>query len=308
VLGIEGDLTAASYALAEVEQINFDKIGSNLATSFGAILAGLRGGDDATRTIEEQLGIGRARGQGEAVKCALWGSAMLHNGRGEYARALTAANEAMQHPWEWAGYPRFAELIEAAVRCEHTEIATAALARLKESTEPSGSDWAMGVQHRSEALLADGTAAEDLYRAAIEHLIRTPLRPDLARAHLLYGEWLRRENRHVDAREQLRTAHDSFTEMGMLAFGERARIELAATGETVRKRTVEARDALTPQEAHIAQLAAEGLTNVEIGERLFISHRTVEFHLRKVFSKLGVTSRRQLREVLPQQQRLAGSR
>jgi DNA-binding CsgD family transcriptional regulator len=308
VFGIEGDLSAASFALAEVEQINGDMIGSNLPTSFGAILAGLQGGDDAARAIEEQLAIGRARGSGEAVKIALWGSALLHNGMGQSAPALAAATEAMQHPWEWAGMPRFAELIEAAVRCEEREVANEALARLKDSTEPSGTDWAIGVQRRSEALLADGDSADDLYRKAIEHLARTPLRPDLARAHLLYGEWLRLEDRRVDARSHLLIAHELFTEVGMRAFAERTRHELAATGETVRKQVVEKRDALTSQEAHIAQLAADGFTNPEIGEQLFISHRTVEFHLRKVYTKLGVTSRRQLREVLPRQRRLTATK
>jgi DNA-binding CsgD family transcriptional regulator len=172
------------------------------------------------------------------------------------------------------------------------------LERRAETTEPSGSEWAIGIQTRSLALLTDGTAAEDLYREAIDRLSRTTIRPELGRAHLLYGEWLRRENRRVDAREHLRSAHEMFTTMGIHGFAERTRHELLATGESVRKRAVNTFDEFTPQEEHIARLAAEGRTNPEIGAQLFISPRTVEWHLRKVFTKLGVTSRRQLRETL----------
>jgi DNA-binding CsgD family transcriptional regulator len=192
------------------------------------------------------------------------------------------------------------ELIEAAARCGQSAEGAATLERLKDITEPSGTDWAIGVQRRSEALLAEGVAAEDAYRDAIDHLSRTSIRPELARAHLVYGEWLRRQNRRVDARKQLRTAHEMLTAMGIQGFAERARHELLATGETVRKRNVDSFDELTPQEAHIARLAADGCTNPEIGAQLFISPRTVEWHLRKVFTKLGITSRRGLRAALPQ--------
>ena len=160
-------------------------------------------------------------------------------------------------------------------------------------------DWALGMQARSRAMLSEGEAAERLYREAIERLGRTRLRPELARAHLLYGEWLRRENRRVDARAQLRAAHDLFVTIGMEAFAERARGELLATGERVRKRTAETRDELTPQELQIARLARDGLSNPEIGARLFLSPRTVEWHLRKVFSKLGIRSRQELSRALP---------
>ena len=166
-------------------------------------------------------------------------------------------------------------------------------------TRASGNDWGLGIEARSRALLSDGEAAERLYREAIERLGRTRLRPELARAHLLYGEWLRRENRRVDARTQLRTAHDMFVAIGMEAFAERTRIELLATGETVRKRTVETRDELTAQERQIARLARDGLSNPEIGARLFLSPRTVEWHLRKVFTKLGIGSRKELAAALP---------
>jgi ATP/maltotriose-dependent transcriptional regulator MalT len=177
--------------------------------------------------------------------------------------------------------------------------------RIEEETLASDTDWGLGIHARSRALLSEGEAAERLYREAIDRLGRTQLRPDLARAHLIYGEWLRRAGRRIDAREQLRTAHDMFVAIGMESFAERARRELLATGERVRKRTVETRDELTPQEEQIARLARDGLSNTEIGARLFLSARTVEWHLRKVFSKLGISSRKELREALPHQKRAA---
>ncbi|HEY2808487.1 MAG TPA: LuxR C-terminal-related transcriptional regulator, partial [Steroidobacteraceae bacterium] len=191
------------------------------------------------------------------------------------------------------------ELIEAASRTGQTQLAAEALDRLAEATSVGQTDWARGIHARSRALLSDGEDADASYREAIERLGRTPLRPELARAHLLYGEWLRREGRRTDARAQLRTAHDMFDAIGMEAFAGRARRELAATGETARQRTVEARDTLTPQEAQIARLAREGLSNPEIGARLFISARTVQYHLGKVFTKLEISSRMQLQRALP---------
>ena len=197
------------------------------------------------------------------------------------------------------------EFIEAAARSGRAEGADDALKRLAESTRASGTDWALGIEARSRALLSDGEAAESLYREAIERLGRTRIRFELARAHLLYGEWLRRERRRMDAREQLRRAHEMLSDMGAEAFAERARRELAATGETVRKRSVETRDQLTAQEAQIARLARDGLSNPEIGARLFISPRTVEYHLHKVFTKLRIGSRIQLDGALPSEPRLA---
>jgi DNA-binding CsgD family transcriptional regulator len=191
------------------------------------------------------------------------------------------------------------ELVEAAVRGGDAALAGDALERLAETTQPCCTDFALGMEARSRALLSDGAAADELYREAIDRLRRTQLRPELARAQLLYGEWLRREGRRVDAREQLRIAHDLFATIGMEAFAERARRELLATGEKVRKRSDEARDLLTPQEEQIARLARDGLSNPEIGARLFISARTVKYHLGKVFIKLGISSRGQLRRVLP---------
>ena len=191
------------------------------------------------------------------------------------------------------------ELIEAASRTGQTQLAADALGRLAEATSAGQTDWGQGIYSRSRALLSDGADAEGWYRDAVDRLSRTGFRPELARAHLLYGEWLRREGRRTDARAQLRTAYDMCAAIGMEAFAERARRELLATGETVRTRTAERHDQLTPQEAQIAQLARAGLSNPEIGARLFISARTVQYHLGKVFTKLEISSRRQLQRALP---------
>jgi DNA-binding CsgD family transcriptional regulator len=225
---------------------------------------------------------------------------VLHNGLGRYREAMAAAQTASDDTPElfvsvWAAL----ELLEAATRSDEPELARKALERIVAATAVAPTDWALGIEARSRALVSEGAAAERLYQEAIERLGRTRLRPELARAHLLYGEWLRRENRRVDARAQLRAAHDQFTSIGMEAFAERTRGELLATGERVRKRTVETRDELTEQERRIAQLARDGLSNPEIGARLFLSPRTVEWHLRKVFSKLGIRSRRELAKALP---------
>jgi DNA-binding CsgD family transcriptional regulator len=187
------------------------------------------------------------------------------------------------------------ELVEAAARCGSPERGTDAVRRLSESTTASGTDWALGVEARSRALLSSGEPADRLYREAIERLGRTRMGAELARAHLVYGEWLRRENRRTEAREQLRSAYQMLTAMGMEGFADRARGELLATGESVRKRTVDTLTDLTAQEAQIAKLARDGRTNQEIGSQLFISPRTVEWHLGNVFTKLGITSRKDLR-------------
>ena len=210
------------------------------------------------------------------------------------AAILVTTNDIDPYPWMWV----LPELIEAAVRTGDPETARVALERLAETTLPAGTEFALGIEARSRALLSDGGDAERLYQEAIDRLGRTRLRPDLARAHLLYGEWLRREGRRVDARNQLRAAYDQFVAIGMEAFADRARRELLATGETVRKRSVETQDQLTPQELQIARLAADGHTNPEIAVQLFLSRRTVEWHLRKVFDKLDIGSRHELSAAL----------
>jgi DNA-binding CsgD family transcriptional regulator len=217
----------------------------------------------------------------------------------QYDEAVLAAQEAAEYPHDPApAHWALSELVEAAARSERPELAADAFARLESITRAGGTDWALGIQARAHALVSDGDAAERLYREAIERLGRTRLRGELARARLLYGEWLRREQRRVDAREQLRAAHELLAGIGADAFAERARRELLATGETARKRAPDTRDSLTPQEAEIARLAADGQTNPEIGARLFLSPRTVEYHLRKVFPKLDISSRKELRKAL----------
>ncbi len=227
-------------------------------------------------------------------------AALLHNGLGRYSSALMAAERACKYPQEM-GFLTVVlpELIEAASRSGRTERAARALERLKERTGAAGTDWALGIEARSAALISEGEVAEHLYREAIERLGRTPASLDLARAHLLYGEWLRRENRRIEARGELRMAHEMFVGLGAAVFVARASRELLATGETARKRTVDTRFELTAQEEQIARLAGHGHTNTEIGTELFISPRTVEWHLRKVFPKLGISSRRELRVAMP---------
>jgi ATP/maltotriose-dependent transcriptional regulator MalT len=234
------------------------------------------------------------------VTVARWAAAVLYNGLARYDEAFAAAcqvtsNDIDPYPSMWA----LPELVEAAARVGEMDVARNALDRLAEMTQPAGTDWALGTEARSRALLHSGEEADLLYRDAIERFGRTGLRPERARAHLLYGEWLRREGQRRDAREQLRRAHHMFSDIGMEAFAERTRRELVATGETVRKR-VETRDVLTPQEGQIARLARDGLSNPEIAAQLFLSPRTVEWHLRKVYSKLGISSRRELWRTSPQ--------
>jgi DNA-binding CsgD family transcriptional regulator len=228
------------------------------------------------------------------VKTALSARATYCNGVGRYDEALVAAREASQPPITWGSHFALHELVEAAVRSGQPDAASESLDRLSESAQASGTDWALGIEARSRALLATADAAEALYRVAIEHLDRSPVRPEAARAHLLYGEWLRRANRRVDARHHLRVAHDELTSIGMDAFADRAGRELSATGETVRKRSVATTQQLTSQELQIARLAATGSTNREIGAQLYLSVRTVEWHLRKVFMKLELSNRREL--------------
>jgi DNA-binding CsgD family transcriptional regulator len=263
---------------------------------------------EASPLIEATIQLGTAGGQGIAVMVAYWAAAVLYNGLARYEEAALAAREVTANaidPWEsmWA----LPELVEAAARVGDTELARDALNRLAETTQPAGTEFALGIEARCRALLSDGATGDDLYREAIDRLSRTRLRPERARAHLLFGEWLRREGRRFDAREQLRTAHDMFVAIEMEAFAERARRELVATGEKVRKRSDQTRDQLTPQEEQIARLARVGLSNPEIGAQLFLSARTVEWHLGKVFTKLRISSRRELREALPERGGLLAS-
>jgi DNA-binding CsgD family transcriptional regulator len=234
------------------------------------------------------------------VAMAQYGAAVLNNGLGRYEEALAAAQDACWDPVDlYASGWALPELVEAAARCGQLGPAQAALKRLAAATHPAGTDWGLGLEARSRALLSDGAAADGLYREAIDRLGCARLRPELARAHLLYGEWLRRESRRVDARAQLRAAHEHFASIGMEAFAERSRRELVATGEKARKRTVDTRDDLTAQQRQIAHLARDGLSNADIGARLFLSPRTVEWHLGKVFGKLGIRSRHELASALP---------
>jgi DNA-binding CsgD family transcriptional regulator/tetratricopeptide (TPR) repeat protein len=265
------------------------------------LLAAWRGWDTETGQLVAAAGTDMvARGEGQWLTAAHWATAMLNNGLARYDEALAAAEQASEYPDElglatWS----MVELIEAAARTGQADRATGALQRLTETTSAAGTDWALGVLARSRALLSEDEFAEPLYDEAIERLSRTRVRVDLARAHLLYGEWLRRQKRRADAREQLRSAFEMLTAMGMEGFAERARHELLATGEAMPKRTPGTADGLTPQEAEIARLAGSGRTNPEISTQLFISSRTVEWHLAKVFSKLGINSRKELRRALP---------
>jgi ATP/maltotriose-dependent transcriptional regulator MalT len=218
---------------------------------------------------------------------------------GLYDEALAAAASACADPTEMVAHNwGMIELVESAARTGRIDLAAGALDRLAGKARACATDWALGIEARSRALLSDGEAADREFRAAIRHLGRARVRAELARAHLLYGEWLRREKRRVDARAELTLAYEMFSTMGIEGFAERTRRELLATGATVRQRTIDAADQLTEQEALIARLARDGLSNPQIGAQLFISSRTVEWHLRKIYSKLGVSSRRQLRPVL----------
>lgn len=294
-----GDFAAAATLIAESDMY-CDATGCRIAPFIALLLAGLRGDPDtAVPLIADAIADAVAHGQGNAVAQANWAAAILYNGLGRYEHASAAAVEAGRDtPGLYASLWALPELVEAAARAGDPAQAHAALDRLAESTQAAGTDFGLGIEARSRALLSSGDEAERWYREAIARLGRTRLRPELARAHLVYGEWLRRENRRVDARAELRVAHELLSEIGCTAFAERARRELLATGERVRKRTADTDDVLTAQEAAIARLARAGRTNPEIGEQLFISARTVEWHLRKVFGKLGIASRRELETVL----------
>ena len=302
LLAWRGDLAAADALIAEADAVI--EVTDTAIAPFAAMLhSALRGREDeATALVETAVARSGPAGQGIAVQYARWISAILFNGLGRYEQAFDAAREAVAETPElflsaWA----LPELVEAGVMIGDLEVGADASQRLTEVAAAAGTDWALGVAARSRALLADDADADDLFGEAVDRLLRTRLRPELGRAHLAYGEWLRRRGRRVDARTHLRAAYELFRSIGMEAFAERARRELIATGGTARKRSVEssAREELTPQERQIALLVRDGLSNPEVGARLFLSPRTVEWHLRKIFTKLAISSRRQLREVLP---------
>ena len=302
VLLFAGELTSAASLIHEVQTVK-EATGSGLAP-YGALgLAALRGkAAEALTVIDATMEDVTRRGEGVGITFAEWANAVLNNGLGRYHMAAAAAQRACSYDDDLGEllWPTV-ELIEAAARCGMTETAASALDRLEEMTGASGTDWGLGIRARSRALLSEGEAAERLYRESITRLGRTRLRVDLARAHLLYGEWLRQQRRRRDAREHLRTAHDMLDAMGMAAFAERARRELQATGAGPRPRGPGAAQVLTPQEEQIARMAAGHLTNREIAARLLVSASTVEYHLRKIFRKLGVTSRTQLARTIQDQ-------
>ena len=301
---LAGEFAAAASIAAEAEAVA-RATGNPAGPYHRLMLAAWRGQEAETgQLIAATTPQMVARGEGQWLTAAHWATAVLSNGLCRYDEALAAAEQGSEYPDELglAVWP-VVELIEAAARTGQPERGIGALSRLAEAARAAGTDWALGIEARSRALLSDGESADRLYREAIERLGRTRVRVELARAHLLYGEWLRRESRRVDAREQLRTAHQMLTAMGIEGFAERARRELLSTGETVRKYTAETASELTAQEAQIARLAGDGHTNPEIGVQLFISARTVEWHMRKVFTKLGVSSRKELRRMLPDLER-----
>jgi DNA-binding CsgD family transcriptional regulator len=296
-----GDFEATAAIVAECDAIN-EATGIGARSMFsagGLLLAAFQGRPDALPLMSASAAAFVERGLGHGAQFARWTTAILCNGLGRYEEALAAAELAayeMEIPngTGWA----LPELIEAAVRSRRPEVAREAMEQLPKHTLED-SDWAMGIEARSRALVSEGEEAEQWFAEAVSRLARTPLRTELGRAHLLYGEWLRRESRRVDARQQLARAYEMFSAMGAEAFAERARRERVATGEKVRKRDLATQDELTPQEQHIARLARDGRSNAEIGAELFLSVRTVEWHLRKVFIKLDVRSRKDLKDALP---------
>jgi DNA-binding CsgD family transcriptional regulator/tetratricopeptide (TPR) repeat protein len=299
VAALAGDFAEATSLMAEADAVR-EATGTQVAQYGALVLAAMRGREqEAFPLVEGTVATATAEGQGTAVQYAYWAKSVVLNAVGRYDEAFRCAELAGDDTPElfvsaWA----LAEQVEAAVRSGHHAVAAEALDRLEERTRGSEQPWGLGVAARSRGLVHDDEAA---YAEAIEQLCGSRLRPDLARAQLVYGEWLRREGRRVAARAQLRAAYELFVAIGMEGFGERARRELLATGDTVRRRTVSSAASvdLTPQERQIALLVRDGLSNIEVGARLFLSPRTVEWHLRKIFAKLSISSRRQLRDALP---------
>jgi len=294
-----GDFADAAALIAESDRVAA-ATGNRFPPYMALRLLALQGREAEAATIASAIEQATPE-LGVAATTAHWTAAVLYNGLARYEEAAASARHAATDTFApWLSMWALPELVEAAARSGNAALARDALERLAATTRPCGTDWALGIEARCRALLSDREAADELYREAIDRLSRTRLRPEFARAHLLYGEWLRRQGRRIDAREQLRAAYDMLAAIGMEAFAERARRELAATGETVRKPTTGALSVLTVQEAQIARLARDGRTNPEIGAQLFLSSRTVEWHLRKIFTKLGIGSRRELHAALAQ--------
>jgi ATP/maltotriose-dependent transcriptional regulator MalT len=302
---LAGELSAMERLIDE-DRLIAEATGNPPVGYAAMLLAAWRGREqEASELIAATAQVAAERGTGRTAGVVAWASSVLDNGLGRYDAARDAAWRAFERDDVGFGRLVVAELAEAAARTGDVAAVAAALDWLSERTRVTRTEWVLGIEARIRALLSDGEAADSGYRESVERLGRTGVRAELARSHLLYGEWLRRQGRRMDAREQLRTAHRMLEEMGMAAFAERARRELRATGETVRKRTAPAArtrgtsEPLTGQEAQVARLARDGLSNPEIGARLFISPRTVAYHLSSVFTKLGVSSRGQLYRVLP---------
>jgi DNA-binding CsgD family transcriptional regulator len=286
--------------VAQAESV-IEATGSSIAPYGDLALIVFRGQEaQAAHLIQAATDDAERRGEGRALSYIGWATAVLYNSLGRYQEALAVAEGVSEESpaVEFASWA-LVELVEAAVRSGVPGRAAGALQRLSGIAAACGTDWALGAEARSRALVSDGEDAETLYREAIDRLGRTRLRVDLARAHLVYGEWLRRQRRRRDARDQLGTAYEIFDAIGAAAFAERARTELRAAGGHARQRTIETPDALTAQEALIARLAGDGASNSEIAAQLFISRATVAYHLRKVFTKLGVSSRSQLGAAFP---------
>jgi DNA-binding CsgD family transcriptional regulator len=293
-----GDFAAATLLIAEAGAV-CEATGSRFAPVAATMLAAFRGREaEAVPLIQSIIGQAAAEGQGVSATVAHWVAAVLYNGLGRYEEALAAARQASEHKHVHISMWALPELIEAAVRTGNPRIAGDALELLAATSRAGGTDFGIGIEARSRALLSEGEAAEGQYREAIGRLGHARRRPGLARAHLLYGEWLRRQRRRRDARDRLRTAFAMFDAMGMEAFAGRARSELRATGERARRRGPGAPEVLTAQEEQVAWLVAEHLSNREIAARMFISASTVEYHLRKTFRKLGVSNRTQLARTL----------